>query len=96
MKESNGIHHIAGELKDAFGEKELKITHDGDNKSYKEYNDEGLNVSHYRDSGHAIKSLRNAFTAVRRQLNYVRSNEQPFYGIIEKMLSFARFLIYNI
>ena len=88
MMEFNSRYHIVGELKNAFEGKELKITHDGDHKSYKVSNDESLNVSHYRDSGYPIKSLWNAFTVVRRLPNYVRSNKQPFYRIIVIICTF--------
>ena len=93
MMESNGLHHIASEMRENFGDKALDIVHDGDNKSANIYTQEGLNVNHYRDFGHAKKSLRNAFTSVRRELNYISKNEQPFYGVVEKMIQFAKFIV---
>ena len=92
MMESNGLHHIAAELRDAYGDRKLKIAHDGDNKSYNVLLSEALNVEYYRDNGHAQKSLRNAFNAVRRSLNFIGTGEQPFYGVIEKMLSLWKVL----
>lgn len=37
--------------------------------------------------------MRNAFTSVRRELNYYQKNEQPFYGVVEKMIQFAKFIV---
>lgn len=59
---------------------------------------EGLIVNHYCDFGHAKKSLRNAFSVVRRELNYILKNEQSFYpyGVVEKMINFAKFVVNTI
>lgn len=93
MMESNGLHHIASEMRENFGDKSLDIVHDGDNKSGNICTQEGLNVNYYRDFGHAKKNLRNSFASVRRELNFIPRNEQPFYGVVEKMIQFAKFIV---
>ena len=68
MMESEGLGYIADEMRESFGDKKINFVHDGDNKSPKIYKRTLLNEEHYRDPGHAIKSLRNAFDTVKKSL----------------------------
>ena len=58
MMESNGIDSIATDIKYAFGDEQIEILHDGDNKSKRIFDNQNLNVIHSLDKGHVIGSLK--------------------------------------
>lgn len=68
MMESNGLRFIADEQKESYGDQEINICHDGDNKSQKVYLSSGLNVKPHRDGGHALNSIKNAWKKIKNDL----------------------------
>ena len=95
MMESEGLRHIANDLKENYGDQTLAICHDGDNKSPKVFNSVGLNVEHHRDGGHALNSIKNAFKAFKKEF-YIKYGKRPFGSLDQRIFRFAGYLFSKI
>ena len=92
MMESNGLKFIADELKERFGDQELSICHDSENKSPKVFASSGLNVIHHRDGGHALNSIKNAWKNFKSDFSKMY-HKRPFGSLDERIAIFAGYLL---
>ena len=44
----------------------------------------------------SLKSLRNSFNSVQKELGLTKRGQRPFYGVVEKMISYAKYLATNV
>ena len=93
MMESQGIESISADLKRAFGNREIEILHDGDNKSQKIFEKHELNVAHSLDKGHAMGALKRNFEKAKSAAKDDTKIPKPFFGIENRVISYASHLI---
>ena len=93
MMESNGIVSIATDLKLAFGDEQIEIVHDGDNKSQRIFDNHNLNVTHSFDKSHAIGALKRNLAKAKSAANEETKITKLFFGIENRVISYASHII---
>jgi hypothetical protein len=70
MMESSGTRAVGNDIRKAFPNKKLHLTHDGDNKSKKIFDDIGVDVEHSYDLNYGRGALQRAFTSLNKEFLY--------------------------
>ena len=96
MMESSGTRAVGNDIRKAFPNKKLHLTHDGDNKSKKIFDDIGVDVEHSYDLNHGRGALQRAFTSFKKELLYAHKIRSPFHGIEKRIITWAQWLFENI
>ena len=93
MMESEGLKHVISDVKEMFGDDEVEITTDGDNKSTRIFREAGLNFTQSHDKGHGLAAIKRRFSRMKEVVKEQLNITTPFYGIEGRLIQYAQYLI---